>query len=63
MFNIQSKSDCVEMTNDLDEAGKWNDGPCDTYNAYLCQTMPSKYRPFQPDFLFHLHRARATVVN
>ncbi len=29
--------------NDLDEAGKWNDMACDEYNAYLCQTMPSKY--------------------
>ncbi|XP_072021061.1 macrophage mannose receptor 1-like [Amphiura filiformis] len=43
-----SKSDCAKMINELDESGKWNDVACDTYNTYLCQTMPNPSLPIIP---------------
>ena len=38
MSFTQGSVDCVEMTNDGEHPGKWNDVECETTNnAFLCQ--------------------------
>ena len=44
LWNPQGNVDCVEMTNDADHPGKWNDVECETtMNAYLCQIPLGKF--------------------
>ncbi len=34
---MQGSGSCVEMMNDPDHPGDWNDVDCNNMNAYLCQ--------------------------
>ncbi|XP_071507011.1 macrophage mannose receptor 1-like [Diadema antillarum] len=41
--------DCVEMVENMERVGRWNDQTCNDYNAFICQMSLDPSAPVPPD--------------